>query len=117
MNGVTYGNDIFVAVGDDGKTYNSTDNGTNWNYVYSGVSKDFKGVAYGNNLFVEVGKSGKIYTSSNGASWANTNATTTSSPRLNSIYFGNNTFVVVANAGYIYTSTNGTAWTERTSGT
>ncbi len=53
----------------------------------------------------------------NGASWANTNVSTTSSPRLNSIYFGNNTFVTVANSGYIFTSTNGTSWIEKTSGT
>ncbi|SVB93692.1 uncharacterized protein METZ01_LOCUS246546, partial [marine metagenome] len=109
--------------GDDGKTYNSTDNGTNWNYanwnyVYTGVDKDFNGVAFGNNLFVEVGNSGKIFTSSdNGSSWDNSNVSTTGGYRLNSISFGNNTFVAVANGGFIFTSTNGTSWIERTSGT
>jgi hypothetical protein len=56
LNGVTYGNGLFVAVGRDGTILTSPD-GATWTARTSGTGNSLLGVAYGNGLFVAVGKS------------------------------------------------------------
>jgi hypothetical protein len=51
---VTYGNGLFVAVGEDGTILTSPD-GVTWTQRTSGTSNWLNGVAYGNGLFVAVG--------------------------------------------------------------
>jgi hypothetical protein len=55
LNGVTYGNGLFVAVGDDGTILTSPD-GVNWTAADLGDGQPLYGVAYGNGLFVAVGE-------------------------------------------------------------
>jgi hypothetical protein len=62
LHAVTYGNGLFVAVGDGGTTLTSED-GITWTPRTSGTSNDLYGVTYGNGLFVAVGKYGTILTS------------------------------------------------------
>src|SRR5690606_7860488 len=62
LEGVAYGNGLWVAVGDDGMIRTST-NGTSWTQRSSGTSNDLYGVAYGNGLWVAVGIGGTILTS------------------------------------------------------
>ena len=74
--GLSYGNDIFVAVG--GKDFNgaiqtSTD-GINWAQVNSDTQEpltvqDLYSVVYGNGQFVTVGVSGTVLTSPDGTTW------------------------------------------------
>ena len=112
--GVTYGNSIFVAVGDGGTILTSTD-GVNWTIRTSGTIYWLDGVTCGNNTFVVVGYGGTILTSTDGASWIIRTSGTTKD--LYGISFANNTFVTVGDAGTILTSPDGVNWTIRTSGT
>jgi photosystem II stability/assembly factor-like uncharacterized protein len=60
--GVTYGNNIFVAVGSSGTILTSPD-GVTWTQQTSGTSRRLNGVTYGNNIFVAVGDISTILTS------------------------------------------------------
>jgi hypothetical protein len=60
--GVTYGNGLFVAVGDVG-TILTSPNGVRSTEQASGTSNSLYGVAYGNGTFVAVGEDGAILTS------------------------------------------------------
>ena len=62
LKGVTYGNGLFVAVGDVGAILTSSD-GVSWTQRTSGTSNWLRGVAYGNSMFVAVGWFGTILTS------------------------------------------------------
>jgi hypothetical protein len=65
---VTYGNGLFVAVGDGGAILTSPD-GVTWTPRTSGTSNTLFGVTYGNGLFVAVGDGGAILTSPDGVNW------------------------------------------------
>jgi len=104
----------FVAVGASGTIITSSDNGTSWNSMTSGISKLLNEVTYGNSIFVTVGYGGTILTSSvNETTWNDRSKT----KRLWGVTYANSTFTVVGNSGTIYTSSDGTTWTSRTSGT
>jgi hypothetical protein len=62
LEGVAYGNGLFVAVGDGGTILTSRD-GVSWTRRTSGTSNQLEGVAYGNGTFVAVGWYGTILTS------------------------------------------------------
>jgi hypothetical protein len=62
LNAVTYGNGLFVAVGNGGTILTSPD-GVNWTRRTSGTSDWLSGVTYGNGTFVAVGSGGIILTS------------------------------------------------------
>jgi len=111
--GVTYGNNMFVAVGADGKLATSTD-GITWTQRTSGFgTTHIFGVTYGNNMFVAVGSSGKLATSTDGITW--TQHTSSFGTAIRGVAYGNNMFVAVGVDGKLATSTNGTTWTQRTS--
>ena len=116
--GVTYGNNTFVGVGDNGNIVRSTDNGASWDNVTSPTANLHpKGVTFGNNTFVAVAEDGKIVRSmDNGSSWDN--ATSPITTNIPGVTFGNNTFVAVGASGNIVRSTdNGETWDNVTSGT
>ena len=69
LNGITYGNGQFVAVGNLGTILTSTD-GTNWIQQQSGTAIGLWGIAYGNGQFVAEGGPGIILTSADGVKWA-----------------------------------------------
>jgi hypothetical protein len=62
LRAVTYGNGLFVAVGDSGVVITSSD-GITWTSRTSGVNNILYGITYGNGLFVAVGNSGVVITS------------------------------------------------------
>jgi hypothetical protein len=64
--GVTYGNGLFVAVGELGGAILTSPDGVNWTQRTSGTRDDLYGVTYGNGLFVAVGEDGTILTSRTG---------------------------------------------------
>jgi hypothetical protein len=59
---VTYGNGLFVTVGQGGTIVTSSD-GVTWTAGALPTSRGFWGVAYGDGLFVAVGECGTILTS------------------------------------------------------
>ncbi|MDT7910160.1 MAG: hypothetical protein RQ912_09555, partial [Thermus sp.] len=90
LNGVTYGNGLFVAVGSRGTILTSRD-GVNWTEQTSGTGNRLNGVTYGNGLFVAVGRHGTILTSRDGVNWTEQ----TSKAGLNGVTYGNGLFVAV----------------------
>jgi len=112
--GVAYGNQSFVAVGEDGNILRGADNDTLnvWDNMTSPTTIDLNGVTFGNNTFVGVGDNGTIVRSTdNGTSWDNVTSPTTQG--LQGIGFGNSTFIAVGASGTILKSTdNGTSFSS-----
>ncbi|MFF2093341.1 immunoglobulin-like domain-containing protein, partial [Paenibacillus sp. NPDC058174] len=113
LNSITYGNNMFVAVGFPGTIVTSSD-GTSWTNQTSGTTSQLNSIAYGNNMFVAVGATGTILTSSDGTSW--TSRTSGIAAMLIGVAYGNGMYVAVGETGTIVTSNDGVNWTSRTSG-
>lgn len=119
LNGVTFGADTFVAVGDKGTVLTSRD-AVLWAMQPSlgDTAVSLKALAYGANRFVAVGSSGKGFTSSDGIGWqVMTNPFGSTSVTGTGVAFGGSpgTFVAVVNgtsAGKVFTSPDGSTWTE-----
>ena|SRR5437867_12694095 len=67
--GIAFGNNSFVAVGDQGTVLASQDGVNWWNSRVSGVAQTLRGVTYGGNQFVACGDGGTLLTSTNGLVW------------------------------------------------
>jgi hypothetical protein len=106
LNGVAYGNNRFVAVG-DGLTVYTSDDATAWTQRLSGGSIQLKDVAYGNGVFVAVGPGGFIATSQDGITWTRRYPPTTMD--LFVVTYGAGHFLVVT-GGTPLTSDDGIAW-------
>lgn len=113
LNAVTYGNGLYVAVGDLGTILTSAD-GTNWSRRVSGTFEGLNDVVYANNRFVVVGNFGVIATSSDGLLWTPQYGGTFS--QLNAVAFGNGLYVAVGYDNTILSSADGAVWTSRASG-
>ena len=116
--GVTFGNNIFVAVAETASSTavvaRSIDRGASWSNIDI-TSVGLYGVTFGNNIFVAVGDNGKIVRSTdNGTSW--TAVTSPTSLDLNAVSFadGTSTFAAVGDNGtIIISSDNGTSWSSK----
>jgi len=107
---VTYGNNKFVAVGQNGKGAYSTD-GITWNVIGDmRTSMDFYSVTYGNGKFVAVGYGAQGSYSLDGITWTaigNMHIST----RANAVAYGNDKFVAGGYYGAGAYSTDGITWT------
>jgi hypothetical protein len=116
LRGLTFGNGIYVAVGESGTIIVSSD-AEKWVSIDSGTSNTLVGVAYGNGVFVAVGENGTILTSFDGKVWARTESGTTYP--FYEIAFCNGIFITSHGRMYrgpIMTSPDGINWTERSEG-
>jgi len=112
---VTYGDGLYVAVGNSGTLTTSTD-GTTWTTRTSGFGTAFiVGVTYGDGLYVAVGNSGTLTTSPDGTTWT-TRTSGFGTTTIRGVTYGDGLYVAVGNSGTLTTSTDGTTWTTRTSG-
>lgn len=114
---VTYINNQFVAVGDNGRILTSTD-GKTWSIKYTGTIYRINSVIYGNGKFVAVGNSGTILSSQDGNSWTIQDSAKFYYDNLYSVTYDGKQFVTVgsnANNSTILTSADGMAWTRQTS--
>lgn len=117
-NDITYGNGVFVAVGNIGYVAVIPNDGTEGTTIFSGVSSGhpLNSVAYGDGRFVTVGAYGNSgYSTDNGNTWTAMTGLS-SSISYNSVAYGKGIFVAVGTKGYYAISTNGTSWTEMTTG-
>ena len=116
LNGITFGDNTFVAVGNTGAIRTSSDNGSSWDNGTSGTTYYFNEVTYGDSTFIAVGESGKIITSSdNGSSWDNsTQAITTA--QLTGVAFGDDVGMAVASTDILRSrNDNGSNWVQSNS--
>jgi alpha-tubulin suppressor-like RCC1 family protein len=115
LDGVAFGNDIYVGVGNGIAT---SPDGLTWTPTAQAVPGHLYGVAYGNNRFVAVGggMAGLVYTSGDGVSWTQQNPPGAGSG-LSGILFADGRFVLRTGDG-LYFSAEGESWTalDATSG-
>ncbi|MBM3883461.1 MAG: hypothetical protein FJ387_27775, partial [Verrucomicrobia bacterium] len=112
--GVAYGNNRFVACGDDGTLLTSA-NGVAWESMPSGVTPNCVDAAYGNGIYVVVGSQGVILTSPDGrAPWTRQTVNTTG--WFMDVSFNAGWFVAGANDGTVAVSQNGRDWTVKNLG-
>src|SRR6185436_3746903 len=114
LNGVTYGNGQFVAVGHapSQSLIMISSNGVTWEKTaVPGVYAGF-GVAFGNGLFAAAGINA-IITSANARDW--TVAQSPLSSQLESIAFIRNEFIAVGDNGSMLASADGQTWNPRNS--
>jgi hypothetical protein len=112
--GVTYGNGLFVAVGDTGSgdMVMTSPDGISWtartNYAAT------QAITYNRGLFVAVGTN-RIVTSPDGIVW--TNRTSPANSNWWDVTYGNGSFVAVARTGTskVMTSRDGITWTNQSS--
>ncbi len=111
--GITNGNGVFVAVGDNGTILTSPDS-VNWTTSSSGTTKSLSVAAYENGMFVAIGN-GIVLISSDGVKW-----TVLIDGNINDLYgaaYGKGTYVAVGDKGTILYSYDGTDWKSVLSGT
>src|SRR6266481_7974095 len=93
LNGVTYANGRFVAVGGANTIIVST-NGSDWRVVRSNKFGDLYGVTFGNGRYVAVGSGGEnLVVSDDGENWEPRPSSTSNT--LFSVTYANGTFVAV----------------------
>ncbi len=114
LNGLAFGNGIFVAVGDAGSIFSSPD-GLVWTRRDSGTTAYLSGVAHGDGQFVAVACAGSptVLTSPDGFAWHPQNISTS----FLGIAYGSAQYVAVGLRGSICSSSNGISWTPHNSGT
>ncbi|HEY1789318.1 MAG TPA: hypothetical protein VGJ73_14255 [Verrucomicrobiae bacterium] len=109
---ITYSN-TFVAVGNSGEIYQST-NGLTWTQHNSGTSDSLHCIAASNGLLVAVGENGAIQTSPSGTIW--TSRLSGTSLALYGVAYSNGLYVAVGQEGTVVTSPDGINWTVQDSG-
>ncbi|HVU24432.1 MAG TPA: hypothetical protein VHE13_09935 [Opitutus sp.] len=122
---VAFGNNLYVAVGDDSTIVTSPD-AVNWTVRrMSTNATNLNSVAFGNGLFVAVGMgagssigAGLILTSPDGVTWTtNQTIADTYNAQFSDVIFGNGLFVVAGAAqNRVLTSPDGLTWTPRNAG-
>src|ERR1043166_7257663 len=106
---VTYGNGLYVAVGDKGTILSSPD-GVTWTLHSCGITKNLRAVTYTGSRFMAGGESGTMATSVDGLSWTTSQLL---SFDVNGLASGNGAVVAVGaynGAGRLIASTDGVVW-------
>ena len=116
INGITYGNGVWVAVGNNGTSNNNiiySYNASNWTtangHAFGGYGNK---VAYGNGIFMAVGSQGcnvaTIITSSDGISWSSNSHI---SSEIVSVTYGPGIWIISDVSTNVYiSSNNGSNW-------
>ena len=104
--GITFGNGLFVAVGEKG-TILTSPNGIQWTSRPVATSAKLTSVAYGNPIYTAVGESGTIVTSADAVNWTVRNS---GGSDLTGVAYGDGVFVVVGLYGVILSSSDGIKW-------
>ncbi|HLP59591.1 MAG TPA: hypothetical protein VK186_12205 [Candidatus Deferrimicrobium sp.] len=119
INGVTFGNNQWIAVGDSGLIIKGNADASSWSVV--GLPQqcpDLLDVTYGNNKFVAVGKNGALLTGTDGNAWTSCTLPPSIVNITDVTYSGTlQLFALVGEGGAIATSSDGRTWTKRISGT
>ncbi len=111
--GIAYALGTYVAVGDGGRIFTSS-NAADWTGQVSGVTTSLVSVAGSPTGFVVGGNGGVILSSADGVAWAAQTSGTTNT--INGVIYGDGRYVAVGANGAILTSTDAVTWTAATSG-
>lgn len=122
IDGIGEGADsFFIAVGDNGSVYFSTEEEgvLLWSQVDVGTSANLQSVTVGSDMIVVVGENGTIVSSSNSVDWVSQNSSI--SNLLNEVLYileedsevPVELFVAVGNSGTILTSVDGITWIKQ----
>lgn len=104
LRAVTFGNGVFVAVGDRGAIATSSD-AVNWTNRSLTITLSFLGTTYGNGYYLAVGHPLAFYTSTNSVDWVRHRAfDPVTIWSLYSVIYGDNTFLSVGSYGQILES-------------
>ena len=96
--------EIFCAVGEGGKIYNTNDPSGEWFVSGNAGSENFNDIIYTANKFIAVGNNGALYISGNCKDWLK--VTTNVSANLNSVIANGNDIIVVGDSGTVLKSSN-----------
>src|SRR6185369_9509035 len=110
LNGATFANGVFVAVGERGTILVSGDTHSWTNHGQASFG-NLCGVTSGGGMFLAVGERGMILGSSDMQEWKVVPSGTTNI--LRSVAYGDGRFVVVGGSGVILSSTNGMEWASQ----
>ena len=112
FHGVGYHDGTFVAVGNQGSIYRSTD-GETWSGVTTtSITTNLKDVKYGENVWIAVGAAGTIISSADdGLNWSVVSAGGTF--QLNSVAYQDDVWLAVGGAGMAMNSTDGETWYKK----
>src|SRR6266446_3801440 len=116
LNGITFGQGKFMAVGQAGAIWTSTD-AVSWKQQWSGTRSWLSAVTFGSNKFIVVGgpngptEGPAILSSLDGASWQTRSSNNIS--RYSGVSFGNNLFVALGGGSLLTTSSDGLSWFSR----
>lgn len=113
IQGIAFGANTFVAVGEAGAIYHSAD-AVAWTRIQA-KAVAMRAMAAGPGAVVGVSIGGGACVSSDGISWSNVSTPTTEN--LSGVAAGGGLFVAVGSSGTILSSPTGHVWTARTSGT
>jgi hypothetical protein len=107
-NSIIFGNNTFVAVGNEGKIATST-NGIEWTSQVSGTTSQLFNVAYLNGQFIAVGRGASILTSPDGATWTMRRGGIETIDNY-TVSYGNGVYVTMADDGSAFKSSDGIVW-------
>jgi hypothetical protein len=107
FNSVTWGNDLFVAVG--GTRAAVSADGANWLVQNTGLTGSLFAVTHGLGRFVAVGFNNTLASSDDGTNWVSHGAAA-NNYHLFDVAFGNGRFVAAGRYGRILVSSNGVDW-------
>jgi photosystem II stability/assembly factor-like uncharacterized protein len=112
LEAISYGNDIFVAVGVHGTIITSADR-LNWNIQSSGTAENLYDVRWFDSLqqFLCVGDAGTVLMSPDGASWTQLN-TGLPAGQLRGIEHSGNQYVILEDRRYVQVSDDGIDWSR-----
>lgn len=108
MHSIIYGQNMFIAVGEQGRIVTSTD-GINWTDRTSGTTEALYQVRYLNGHFYAVGNKSTILRSADGITWTKLYSMEWGS-LIRTISYGNDIYVALAGDGTTYISADGLTW-------
>ena len=109
VQGLAYGNSLYVAVCNGGVIYASSD-GAVWDQVTSVTTDNLEDIVYANNRFVVCTERGKVFYSADGQSWTLSQTNTTA--QFNAISYTNGFYYCAGTLGVLFVSKDLVTWQQ-----
>lgn len=116
LNGVCWGNQEYIAVGESGTIVSSV-NGSSWTVESSGITSNLTSITWSGNLYVSVGEQGTIISSPDSNTWTSQTSGITNDLQSVTWADGIGLFAAVGSNGIVITSNNSISWSTQESNT